>query len=333
MGTVLLIPTDDYTAKVIDDYQKKLSECFVCPGIPNKPGAIKLLMNKAFQHDLAVSCGLYCARSWELSVKDGRYSIPSSIVYPCFIKPLMSFEGGKKGMVVCHSENELRNALMKLVNNNNNLFPILAQEYLSIDEEYDIPGVSLGDKSILAIALKKTCISKAHPGTTIQGIIKDISILNDIQMKLQRLLEKIRFYGLVDIEIILSDGKWYFNEVNFRSSAVCYAAVAAGCNLPAIYVDYMLKGVLNKEFTSIIDKNKTVVCEKAAWDDYYDSFISSKRFNSLLNESDYHILFNQSDPVPMDNYYTQIKKYRIRRWIKRIVPISLRRLIRRVWKQ
>ncbi|MCR4951819.1 MAG: hypothetical protein K6A40_10895, partial [Solobacterium sp.] len=41
--------------------------------------------------------------------------------------------------------------------------------------------------------------------------------------------------GLFDIEIFKADGRYLFNEMNWRNSAVCFAAAASGVNYPVYW--------------------------------------------------------------------------------------------------
>ena len=113
----VLLPTDDYSASVIDLNHDKLSDYFILPGSrENSKGSIFNLMDKSIQAHYAEKYDLIVAKAWTISFQDGSYIIPNNVVYPCFYKPLISVEGGKDGMKKCNDEAELIMELEKVKN-------------------------------------------------------------------------------------------------------------------------------------------------------------------------------------------------------------------------
>ena len=64
--------------------------------------------------------------------KEGDFSIPSSIKYPCFTKPLASIGGGKKCLKRCDNFKDLQDVLK--VAKKNDIKKILAEDFLNIEE-------------------------------------------------------------------------------------------------------------------------------------------------------------------------------------------------------
>lgn len=314
----LLLPTDDYTASVTDLHLEALSKHFLLPHTAKKQdGEIVRLMDKATQMAMAETFGLKTAKSWVVKFENGTYTLPDEIVYPCFFKPLVSFQGGKDGMRKCRSSQELVKEL-DAIKNSSNQFTVLVQEFLDILEEYSISGVACGEQIYLPALLRKLMVSKAHKGTTVYGIIEKIDSLGETYDILNALLKNLSLFCIIDIEVFKCGDEFYFNEINFRTSAVCYAAVAGGANVPAIFAHAMFSDlfeITDREVTF----GKRFLCEKAAWDDYNAGLISKKDKRKMYREADYYIIKNDEDPRPEREFIRKAKVTRLKRQIKVLV--------------
>ncbi len=313
----LLIATDDFTESIIDLNINTLSKYFIIPHASNfEEGRIVNMMDKSTQSKIAESYGFRIAKSWIIPFDNGNYIIHDSISYPCFYKPLLSVEGGKDGMKKCVSETELIEELEK-VKTSNRVFNVLVQEYLNIDAEYTISGLCFGNKVFLPAALKKQKICQSHKGTTICGIIKPMNDLGPWYTKLEEMLASLDLYSIVDIELFRCGEEYYFNEINFRTSAVCYGVVAGGANIPGMFAEAMFSGKF-KYPTIAMEYDKTVVCEKAVWDDYIAELITKRELDYIYNSADFFIIRNKQDPDPEKIFLKQVKR------VKKIHYLKLR---------
>lgn len=293
---MILLPTDDFSAAVADSHYDELSHYYRMPYTEKKEnGNIVRAMDKSYQMQLARSFGFRTAQSWRISVADGKFELSEDIAYPCFIKPLISFQGGKHGMKKCGSREDLKNELEALRKYGD--FDVIVQEYLEIDKEYSISGICFGDQVYLPALLGKIRVSEAHKGTTVCGIIESFGQEPQAYEKLIPLLSGLSLYSIIDVELFRCGEQIYFNEINFRTSAVCYGIVAGGANLPDLFVKAMDRGKFEEPETAV-EYGKTFLCEKAAWDDALAGLLSRKQLRELYRKADYYIIRNEADPEP-----------------------------------
>ena len=288
-----LIASDDYTASLIDRHLKELLKYFILPCSGLGGGEIVRLMDKSVQISLAQVYGLRTARSWIITQTDDTYTIPEDVVYPCFFKPLMSFKGGKDGMKRCNSERELQTELGKLKG-----FSVLVQEYLEIEAEYSISGLCWDKQIYLPALMRKIQISQAHKGTTAMGVIEPFDLECETYRNLTDLLASLRLKCIVDVELFYDGKEMIFNEINFRTSAVCYGIVAGGANIPGMFADTMQSDCFSPRKDHYINYGMRFLCEKAAWDDYIAGILNRKELQALIQEADSYILSNKNDPKP-----------------------------------
>lgn len=313
---MVIIPTDDYSSVLINRNQERLKNYFLIPFTARSEYTIEWLMNKKNQNSLAQKYGLRFAKSWELDYEETGYQIPEDIEYPCFIKPLASFNGGKIGMLKATNTTELEEALRSLHKDKRKI-NILIQQYLSIDEEYSISGVCLENKIIMPALLPKLIVSKFKPGVTIRGRVEAISVLGELQGKLVKMLEDTKYYGIFDLELFRCGDTYFFNEINFRSSSVLYVITDAGINLPVIFAESFDKAC-EHDVTEQLSTGKLFLSEKVAYDDLIAGFLSSKEYEQYFSQVDYHIIHNIHDPLPEKKFK---KKMAITFWKRRIRKI------------
>ena len=307
-----LIATDDYTASLVDRHLNELTPYFFLPGSENGEGEIVRMMDKAVQCELALRFGLRAARSWTLKEENGVYPIPEDMVYPCFFKPLVSFVGGKDGMICCNSQAELRDGLLAFSRVGG--IPVLVQEYLKIDHEYSISGICWGEQVFLPALLRKLRVCQSHKGTTVMGVIEPFDQESEIYKRLTKLLASLKLKCIVDVEFFRCGDEMIFNEINFRTSAVCYGIVAGGANLPAMFAEAQQSGNFNPGENDI-SYGARFLCEKAAWDDYISEIISAKELKKLYSGSNYFIIRNTDDPKPESVFLCFVVMRKIKHFI------------------
>lgn len=295
---VFLFPTDDYPASVIDKHLDELSKDFFVPNIAMKQGAIVKIMDKSKQKELAKQCGFDVAESWIIEKKDDSYIIPRDIIYPCFVKPLESYSSFMKGLMTkANDESELKNALNAYSNKGYDL-PLLVEQFIEIDHEYVLDGVSMSGHSIHPVIIEKDLI---YHGVTASGRLLKTTSLPDVGKKIKLFFETLQFTGLYDVELFESRGKIYFNELNVRIGACGYAFIKTVANYPQILMDYLKNG----RITSITDdgyNSKTFASEKPCMQLLRTNTISLSTYYKTLNRSDFRFLKQKSDMKPYYKY-------------------------------
>lgn len=301
---VVLFPTDDFTAKIVSDNYNKLEDSFLMPRMMDG-SSVWDAMDKSYQRKLADKVGIAVANEWSISLRD-EIIIPNDISYPCFVKPLQSVAGSKSEMKICSDNDELKAHLerMKAFFSDRD---VIVQEYLKIDKEYDLSGLCLDDKIIIPAVIEKSRIAQFEPGVTMSGTVMKNEILGDEMDKITNMLKSLRYFGMFDMELFLSNGKLYFNEINLRSGGPNYSYFLNGVNLPDIFVKELC-GIGHDNSEEIIKEyGKTFVYEKVAWEDYIHSFISKKEMKECINDADYTLLADKNDNGPSKVFQRRIR--------------------------
>ena len=289
-GKTVLIPVDDYAASTIDDNIDLLKDDFLFPNIHMKQGAINELMDKKVQKELASQAGLKVTRGWTVDINGGHYSLPSDIIYPVFPKPQISFKGNKRCMIKCDNETELRRVLDDVASRRD--CPILLEQYVEIEKEYALLGVSNGEEVIMPAMIQMLKSgSGAHRGVTLFGRVLSLDSYQPLTDQLKALMSSLHYCGLFDIDVYESHGHFYFNELNLRFGASGFAITISGMNLPLCF----LNALNGQKWTGSDSGVKEVVFvnEKVAYDDYYNGYISQSEYNDCVSKAD--ICFVQSD--------------------------------------
>ena len=226
----VVIAWSDGAAAEIDRHLDELKEICILPSIDMEQGRLFSAMDKESQIGFAGSCDLKTARSFavELPAAD----LPSDIPFPCIGKPIVSCEGDKKDIRKLESEEELKEYLDFL--SEKGYERILLQEYLNIETEYDIQGYCHEDKSAFLVT-QKVRVWPRVGGPTSYSFTIDEPQLNRIAEKIVGRLQEIRYSGLFDVDVFYAGGQFYFNEINWRSSALGYIAARAGLYYPVLW--------------------------------------------------------------------------------------------------
>lgn len=293
---VILLPTDDYTVSTIDLYMERLRDNFIFSNINYRPGAIVEMMDKNFQKSLARKVGLKVADGWIVQVENGKYTLPEGIRYPVFPKPQTSFYGNKKCMKKCKNREELEKVLDEVASERN--CPMLIEQFIDIDNEYCVQGLSTPNEAVLPIIVKKLDVGHgAHQGVTMIGEIHPLEQYADIQNKLKEYLGLIGFVGMVDFDLNESNGDFYFSEMNLRPGATGYAALCAGVNIPEMLIYTLLgKDISNKN--KKVEKVFTCISEKVNIEDYRAGYLTYEEYRNNYKRVDYRFLKSMRDPKP-----------------------------------
>lgn len=314
----ILVPVDDYAASTIDDNIDLLKTDFLFPNILMKQGAINRLMDKKIQKELAQKKGLNVAEGWCVDIKNCTYSLPTDIVYPVFPKPQISFKGNKRCMKKCNNETELRRLLDDVARQRN--CPMLLEQYIRIDKEYAILGVSNGYDVVMPATIQMLESGKgAHRGVTLQGKIINSNAHLDFINKLKEFIRDSHFIGLFDIDFYESNGTLYFNELNLRFGASGYAITSSGINLPLLFIDYIQGGKWADNDKRPNDSEFIFVNEKVAYDDYYNGYLSKKEYNKLISQADIRFIKSTDDSKPYEVFLA--RNFSVRKNARRVFQL------------
>ena len=299
---VILIPTDDYNASVIDSHLDQFGPPFLYPHIGKMQGEVIRHMDKGLQKQLALASGLNVAAGWTCTFDGERYTIPADVAFPCFIKPQIGYRGTKKMMAKCDSMAELRAVLDEVGSEKSGEkrgCDILVEEYIEIEHEFDVPGLANGSQVVLPGVIEKGIM---HLGVTGSGTVKSFEKYGDVQKCLQDFIGKLGFIGLVDVELYESRGKMYFNELNMRFSASGYALTGMGVNLPARLIELLLSDGSRSAEEETISEEKSFASEKPCFQEYAVGKLSWEELWKTINSADFSFLKLDKDPEPFRNF-------------------------------
>ena len=197
--------------------------------------SIKYLLRKENQVRLAEEAGFNVPKSWLMTNFD---DIPSNIVYPCLIKPLISCEGAKSDIRICRNLQEIKENLRTLTHTKQ----ILLQQYIERDYEISILGCGKknGDCVIPCVENKLTLYPKNVGLECLAYMeeLKDVQIINSIKS----LIKTIGYVGTFSVEMMhcKTDNKFYFTEINLRNDGANSLIFKYGVNLPLHFVNDLL---------------------------------------------------------------------------------------------
>jgi len=313
---VVLFPDSDFSAAVIDDNIDLLKDSFVFPHIVNQPDSIRYWMNKGNQKDVAAQVDLNFAYSSVIDVKDGQYSIPVGIQYPCFTKPSVSIIGGKSYFRKCNTPSELQSLLDFVASKGNET--ILAEQYINIETEYALLGFSDGKEVVIPGIIRFIANSQSHFGIAMKGEIMLTTGFEELLEKFKLLVLKIGFVGVFDIDFFWGDGKWWFGELNLRFGGSGYAVTKMGVNLPIMLVKY-LTGENYADMPKQVEGTATYVNERMCMDDWYRGMITTKEFKDILRSADISFVRDDNDPKPQKAFENQFRKMQLKKIVKSIL--------------
>ena len=315
---VVIIPDSDFSAVAIDSNQDKLKEYFLFPHINHEQGAVMKWMNKEKQKELAKLVGLNVAESISVEIKDGKYLFPKHVHYPCFTKTQLFLNRNKQTLKRCNNSDELQRNLDKISLEYGNL-TIMIEEYKEIENEYAILGFSDGREVIIPGVIQILNIAHGvHYGVACRGKVMPVDGFEEQIEKFKQFVLRVGFVGVFDIDFYLSDGIFYFCELNLRIGGSCYAITKMGVNLPAMLVKCLCGeniGSMSKE----IKESAVFVNERMCLDDWYYRDISTKDYYMIIESSNISFIKEKDDDGPYKAYKGEFRKRQIKRAIKRLL--------------
>lgn len=298
----VIIPYSDGATSILDIHLKEISRKYILSSINSEPGRIYELMDKGNQLEFAKSCGLHMAKSFEL-ILDEDFPV-NEIPFPCIGKPIVSCEGDKKDIKKIENQTELNTYLAML--KNKGYKRILIQEYVIIEKEYDVEGYVNNNDAIYFCNEKVRTWPNVGGPTAYAFSINDQRLNHEID-KIVAKLKEIGYTGLFDIEIFRVNNDFMFNEINWRNSAVCFAAKQSGVNYP-LYWYYSITG---HEYEPVNASNYGVYAMNELLDFQHVKTreISLIKWISQLKQSKARAYYDRRDPGPL--------KQRLRMFLRR----------------
>lgn len=302
---MLLIPADDLVAQIADENMKKLSKYYVMPNVNQKPGEIGRLMSKDAQKKLAAESKLPILNSCVIKTKNGKFKIPRSVCYPCFVKPNVSKNSSKSKMKRCNNKQQLTSLLKEYSKKKDVEF--LVEDFVKIKKEYAILGLSTQEGTISpGFFVTEKGGHKERRGVAMTGRLLPCEQEAKLIKEINEFVDCLNYEGLFDVDLIeTEDGKMYFVELNLRYGASGYLVTACGANLPGMFADYMLQGKHINKRCCVEETGKTFISEKVMIDEYQGGFLSKQGMMECMDEVDFHFVKNDEDPKP----YKHFKKF------------------------
>lgn len=240
-----LFTCGDTQASFIDSNYETLSEiCYLEGGLRNND--INYYRNKSNILRLASEVGFNLPKNWLITI---NRVLPGDITFPVIVKADNSVRGNKTPQLTCNNAKILDRHLKQL---GNEYFPVQVQEFIKKDYEIMIQGCSIGNgrQIIMPIANHKI---RHFPTINDAGSYGHTVLVDGDQgLKLQcdlvlKLIKTIGYSGLFSVEFVVSRGKYYFLEVNFRNDGTSFLSTASGCNLPHILCQSTISPISNKD--------------------------------------------------------------------------------------
>lgn len=302
---MLLIPADDLVANVADEFMTKLSKYYVLPNVNNTPGEISRLMEKDVQKKLAAEFGLPVINSCAITAFKGKFEIPETVTYPCFIKPNVSKNSSKSRMRRIDSEAELRATLTEY--SQTKAVEMLVEDFIDIGREYSILGLSTRD-GVVSPGFFGVLEGGhgPHRGVAMTGELIPTARQQELIDQITAFIGTLGFNGLFDVDLIEDkNGKMYFVELNMRYGASGYAVTECGANLPGMFADYMLLGKPIDRNCAVKEFGKPFISEKIMIEEYVNGYITAAERKKHFENVDIHFVYDEVDTAS----YRHFKKF------------------------
>ena len=287
----VLIPWSDGAASMIDRNLERLEKKFIVPSIGDRQSSLYDLMNKGKQVEFAHKCGLSIAQSFEADLDK---EITIDIPFPCIGKPIVSCEGNKKDIRKIENETVLKSYLEEL--KEKGYHRILLQEYVEIEKEYDIEGFVNHSEYAYFVSEKVRTWPDIGGPTAFCFSVNNSGLNTEID-KIVSHLRSIGFSGLFDIEIFKVGDRYLFNEINWRNSAVGFAAMASGVDYPL----YWYYSVTGREYEIHTPEKYGVyaMVELLDFQHVKTKQVSLRNWLADLKKSKAKAYYSKSDPAPL----------------------------------
>lgn len=249
-----LFAAGDGVALMLDRNYDSLKEYFLFEHAYGEY-SIEQMMNKELQISLAQKHNFIVPKSFYLH---RPFGIPSNMVYPCIVKPLVSCLGDKRDILIAKDEIELKVIFEERVTYSND---VIVQQFIDKDYEYDIMGCTYKDRNVyIPLSDRMVKFNRYLQDTSTVSYIEplDLEISKEVK-KIESLMREVKYVGLFSVEFMHNkqDGEIYFTEINFRNDGENAFIVHEGVNLPFLHYQD-LKDLPKRVFTPTTKSKKYI---------------------------------------------------------------------------
>lgn len=310
----VLIPDSDFAAAAIDRNLNRLQLHFHCPHIGHQSGMVVGWMDKVRQKELAQACDLPVAPFRVIDLMTDKPLPREGLSFPCFVKPLVSADCGKRGLGRCNDWKELSEHLELMRLSGGQM--ALVEKFIEISKEYATLGFSDGTHVCIPGLLELLCIAHGrHFGVAIQGRVFPVAGYEELVEKFEDFIRRIGFVGLFDIDFYQAGETIYFGELNLRFGGSGYAFTRMGANLPAMFVSYCYGEPVT--VNNAICAEAVYVNERMGFDDWQSGYMSAKDLKSMIKSADIRFLKNDADPAPYQAFRRSFLRARLMKALKK----------------
>ncbi len=234
--------SDDYNYLIDEKYEELSKYCY----IPHAKGRLKELSDKTVMAELAIASGLNVADFEKIDIAE---SFSSNVELPVIVKPYAGYAGSKGDIRICNSRDELDECIDFL--RSKGYKQAMLQHLICGSDQFEIGlmGISLSDGTVeIPCTIRKVRSYPEGRGSTSYAQIKN-GLCGVSEEALKSFVRSTGYIGIFDIEMIISDGKAYFIEINYRNGQYGYSVTKAGYNLPNNWFLGMMGEVISHNVT------------------------------------------------------------------------------------
>jgi carbamoyl-phosphate synthase large subunit len=184
----------------------------------------------------------------KIDTKNEIHTGLQGVTFPLIIRPSYIISGSSISIIRDH--NQLQQYLNKF-SQNDNIYPILAEEYIEGYKEVEIDGISDGENVFIAGIIEQIEPVGIHSGDS-SCIFPSFSLSSQIENFIielsKKLAAELNILGLFNIQFAVKDREVYVIEVNPRASrTIPYLSKALGVSLAKIATKAVLGVPLAKQ--------------------------------------------------------------------------------------
>ena len=301
----VVIACSDGVSSELDLHREALKEHFSIPGADIQ-GRLTAIMDKESMSELGRRIGFNVPQSWLVeTIQD-----INDVVYPCITKPILSKDGHKSDIKICHTKEDLT-----MIINEGSCYKYQVQKFIEKDFEYQLIGLSLNGGEELIIPGVSRCI-RPCPGTNTGYLhYESLESFNAPIDLCKQFVREVGYSGLFSIEFLRDrSGVDYFMEMNFRNDGNAICVTASGINLPYIWYLANTKGGYKKELESSTFKPVYVMPEFADFKNFViNRKIPLSQWITDIIKTDKFMEYDSKDKKPFFVEFGNMMKRFIRR--------------------
>lgn len=285
----VIFPASDSVSTILDSNYDSLKTKYILPNINNNQGALVDAINKENLRIKSEKFGFNTPKTCIISTLE---EIGNEIPIPCVIKPLRS-DLGAKDVHIYRTQLELLDGAKKLLLKSP---AIQIQEFVEKEKEIIFLGWSVGEKVIIPCMMEKIrefpdkfgCTGFGYFTADINKYISSSSLVNFVK--------SYNYTGLFSIEFIISKGKAFFLEINFRNDGNGYFPGYGGVNLPATFIQELTHRNVNQNI--LISKSYYMMREFTDFDYMRKKPYSIKSWLRDIRRTNVFQIWNKKDNRP-----------------------------------